>query len=51
MKMSEFKGEIIGHKNTKSVKQLVEENKNRKAHKTVNVGVGTGNGLKKRKKE
>ena len=50
--MSKLKGEIVDDKNTKSVKQLVEENKNRKAHKTVNVGVGTGNGLKeKRKKE
>lgn len=33
--------------NTKSVKQLVEENKNRKTHKTVNIGVGTGNDLRR----
>lgn len=37
--------------NKKSLKQLVEENKNRKAHKTVNVGVGSGNGLKGSKKK
>lgn len=33
----------------KDISTLIKENKSRKTHKTVRIGVGTGNGLKERR--